>query len=147
MRLLLQRVSSAQVSVAGEVIGEIQEGLLVFVCAMIGDTDAIAQKMARKVARLRIFNDEHGKMNLSLGQVSGEVLVVSQFTLAADTRRGQRPGFSRAMMPSAAQALCEAVARSLADEGVVVRMGRFGADMAVKLVNDGPVTVWLDSAE
>ena len=147
MRLLLQRVSSAQVSVAGDVIGEIQEGLLVFVCAMIGDTDAIAQKMARKVARLRIFNDEQGKMNLSLGQVSGEVLVVRQFTLAADTRRGQRPGFSRAMMPSAAQELCEAVARSLADEGVVVRMGRFGADMAVKLVNDGPVTVWLDSAE
>ena len=147
MRLLLQRVSSAQVSVAGDVIWEIQEGLLVFVCAMIGDTDAIAQKMARKVARLRIFNDEQGKMNLSLGQVSGEVLVVSQFTLAADTRRGQRPGFSRAMMPSAAQELCEAVARSLADEGVVVRMGRFGADMAVKLVNDGPVTVWLDSAE
>ena len=147
MRFLLQRVSSAQVSVAGDVIGEIQEGLLVFVCAMIGDTDAIAQKMARKVARLRVFNDEHGKMNLSLGQVSGEVLVVSQFTLAADTRRGQRPGFSRAMMPSAAQELCEAVARSLADEGVVVRMGRFGADMAVKLVNDGPVTVWLDSAE
>ena len=146
MRLLLQRVSSAQVSVAGDVIGEIQEGLLVFVCAMIGDTDAIAQKMARKVARLRVFNDEHGKMNLSLGQVSGEVLVVSQFTLAADTRRGQRPGFSRAMMPSAAQELCEAVARFLADEGVVVRMGRFGADMAVKLVNDGPVTVWLDSA-
>ena len=147
MRWLLQRVSSAQASVAGDVIGEIQEGLLVFVCAMIGDTDAIAQKMARKVARLRVFNDEHGKMNLSLGQVSGEVLVVSQFTLAADTRRGQRPGFSRAMMPSAAQELCEAVARSLADEGVVVRMGRFGADMAVKLVNDGPVTVWLDSAE
>ena len=147
MRLLLQRVSSAQVSVAGDVIGEIQEGLLVFVCAMIGDTGAIAQKMARKVARLRVFNDEHGKMNLSLGQVSGEVLVVSQFTLAADTRRGQRPGFSRAMMPSAAQELCEAVARFLADEGVVVRMGRFGADMAVKLVNDGPVTVWLDSAE
>ena len=147
MRLLLQRVSSAQVSVAGEVIGEIQEGLLVFVCAMIGDTDAIAQKMARKVARLRVFNDEHGKMNLSLGQVSGEVLVVSQFTLAADTRRGQRPGFSRAMMPSAAQELCETVARCLADEGVVVRVGRFGADMAVKLVNDGPVTVWLDSAE
>ena len=147
MRLLLQRVSSAQVSVGGEVIGEIQEGLLVFVCAMIGDTDAIAQKMARKVARLRLFNDEHGKMNLSLGQVSGEVLVVSQFTLAADTRRGQRPGFSRAMMPSAAQELCGAVARFLADEGVVVRMGRFGADMAVKLVNDGPVTVWLDSAE
>ena len=147
MRWLLQRVSSAQVSVAGDVIGEIQEGLLVFVCAMIGETDAIAQKMALKVARLRVFNDEHGKMNLSLGQVSGEVLVVSQFTLAADTRRGQRPGFSRAMMPSAAQELCEAVARSLADEGVVVRMGRFGADMAVKLVNDGPVTVWLDSAE
>ena len=147
MRWLLQRVSSAHVSVAGDVIAEIQEGLLVFVCAMIGDTDAIAQKMARKVARLRVFNDEHGKMNLSLGQVSGEVLVVSQFTLAADTRRGQRPGFSRAMMPSAAQELCEAVARSLADEGVVVRMGRFGADMAVKLVNDGPVTVWLDSAE
>ena len=147
MRLLLQRVSSAQVSVSGDVIAEIPEGLLVFVCAMIGDTHAIAQKMARKVARLRIFNDEQGKMNLSLGQVSGEALVVSQFTLAADTRRGNRPGFSGAMMPSVAQELCEAVARSLADEDVVVRMGRFGADMAVKLVNDGPVTVWLDSAE
>ena len=147
MRLLLQRVSNAQVSVSGDVIAEIPEGLLVFVCAMIGDTHAIAQKMARKVARLRIFNDEQGKMNLSLGQVSGEALVVSQFTLAADTRRGNRPGFSGAMMPSVAQELCEAVARSLADEDVVVRMGRFGADMAVKLVNDGPVTVWLDSAE
>ena len=147
MRLLLQRVSNAQVSVSGDVIAEIPEGLLVFVCAMIGDTHAIAQKMARKVARLRIFNDEQGKMNLSLGQVSGEALVVSQFTLAADTRRGNRPGFSGAMMPSVAQELCEAVARCLADEDVVVRMGRFGADMAVKLVNDGPVTVWLDSAE
>ena len=147
MRLLLQRVSSAQVSVSGDVIAQIREGLLVFVCAMIGDTDAIAQKMARKVVRLRIFNDQQGKMNFSLGDVGGEALVVSQFTLAADTRRGNRPGFSGAMMPGAAQELCEAVACFLADEGVVVRMGRFGADMAVKLVNDGPVTVWLDSAE
>ena len=96
MRWLLQRVSSAQVSVAGDVIGEIQEGLLVFVCAMIGDTHAIAQKMARKVARLRVFNDEHGKMDLSLGQVGGEALVVSQFTRAADRCRRNRAGFSRA---------------------------------------------------
>jgi D-tyrosyl-tRNA(Tyr) deacylase len=96
MRWLLQRVSSAQVSVVGEVIGEIQEGLLVFVCAMIGDTDAIAQRMARKVAWLRVFNDEHGKMDLSLGQVGGEALVVSQFTPAADRCRRNRAGFSRA---------------------------------------------------
>jgi D-tyrosyl-tRNA(Tyr) deacylase len=140
MRLLLQRVSSAQVSVAGDVIAQIREGLLVFVCAMIEDTDAVAQKMARKAARLRIFNDEQGKMNLSLEQVGGEVLVVSQFTLAADTRRGNRPGFSDAMMPSAALELCDAFARCLSDEGVVVRVGRFGADMAVKLVVDGPLT-------
>jgi D-tyrosyl-tRNA(Tyr) deacylase len=147
MRLLLQRVSSAQVSVAGDVIAQIREGLLVFVCAMIEDTDAVAQKMARKAARLRIFNDEQGKMNLSLEQVGGEVLVVSQFTLAADTRRGNRPGFSDAMMPSAALELCDAFARCLSDEGVVVRVGRFGADMAVKLVNDAPVTLWLDSTK
>ncbi len=147
MRLLLQRVSSAQVSVAGDVIAQIGQGLLVFVCAMTGDTDVIAQKMARKAARLRIFNDEQGKMNLSLAQVGGEALVVSQFTLAADTCRGLRPGFSSAMVPSAALELFDVVARSLADENVPVRVGRFGADMAVKLVNDGPVTVWLDSAE
>jgi len=147
MRLLLQRVSSAQVSVAGDVIAQIEQGLLVFVCAMIGDTEGVAQKMARKTARLRVFNDEQGKMNLSLAQIGGEALVVSQFTLAADTRRGNRPGFSSAMMPSAALELFDAVARSLADEDVVVQVGRFGADMAVKLVNDGPVTVWLDSAE
>ena len=147
MRLLLQRVSSAQVSVAGDVIAKIRKGLLVFVCAMIGDTDAVAQKMARKAARLRIFNDEQGKMNLSLAQIGGEVLVVSQFTLAADTRRGNRPGFSSAMMPSAALELCDSFARCLSDEAVVVRVGRFGADMNVKLINDGPVTLWLDSAE
>ncbi len=90
MRLLLQRVSSAQVSVAGDVIAQIGQGLLVFVCAMIGDTDVVAQKMARKTARLRVFNDEQGKMNLSLAQIGGEALVVSQFTLAADTCRALR---------------------------------------------------------
>ena len=147
MRLLLQRVSSAQVSVAGDVIAQIREGLLVFVCAMTGDTDTVARKMARKAARLRIFNDEQGKMNLSLAQVGGEVLVVSQFTLAADMRRGNRPGFSTAMMPDAALELCDSFAGCLREEGMVVREGRFGVDMAVKLINDGPVTLWLDSAE
>ena len=147
MRALIQRVSEASVVADGETIGQISRGLLVLVCTMDGDADEQAEFLARKVANLRIFDDEQRKMNKSILDVGGSALVVSQFTLAADTRRGNRPGFSSAMMPSAALELFDAVARSLADEDVVVRVGRFGADMAVKLVNDGPITVWLDSAE
>ena len=145
MRWLLQRVSSAQVSVAGDVIGEIQEGLLVFVCAMIGDTDAIAQKMARKVARLRVFNDEHGKMNLSLSDIGGGLLLVSQFTLAADTKSGLRPSFSSAAPPALGAELFDLLVAQARAKHAQVATGQFGADMQVHLVNDGPVTFLLES--
>jgi D-tyrosyl-tRNA(Tyr) deacylase len=145
MKLLLQRVSEARVTVGTEVVGEIGPGLLVLFCAEAGDVAAQAEAFARKVAKLRIFADEAGKMNRSVRQAGGAVLVVSQFTLCADTRRGNRPGFSGAAPPERAQALCELFAATLAAEGLAVSTGRFGAEMAVRLTNDGPVTIWLDS--
>jgi D-tyrosyl-tRNA(Tyr) deacylase len=145
MRALLQRVSAASVTVAGEVVGEIGPGLLIFVCAMPGDETATARALAAKVAKLRLFKDEAGKMNLSLPQVGGAALVVSQFTLAADTRRGTRPGFSYAAPPELAERLYEDFAEALRGLDLPVETGRFGADMAVALTNDGPVTIWLDT--
>ena len=142
----MQRVSEARVEVAGETLGEIAAGLLVFVCAMRGDGDDEARLLARKVAALRIFEDGDGKMNLSAGAVGGAALVVSQFTLAADTRRGNRPGFSAAAAPGEGQRLYELFGRALSERGVPVEWGRFGADMRVRLVNEGPVTIWLDTA-
>jgi D-tyrosyl-tRNA(Tyr) deacylase len=144
MRALVQRVSEARVTVAGAVVGEIGPGLLVLVCAMAGDDETKAAAMAAKIAKLRIFRDEAGRMNRALLDTGGSALVVSQFTLAADTRSGNRPGFSSAAPPEQGEALYEATARALADLGVPVATGRFGADMAVALVNDGPVTIWLD---
>ena len=146
MRALLQRVTEASVTVEGEVIGEIGPGLLILVCAMPEDTEETAEKLALKISKLRLFKDEGGKMNLSLAQTGGAALVVSQFTLAADTSRGNRPGFSGAAKPEMAEALYTHFARSLAGLDSPVQTGRFGADMAVALVNDGPVTLWLDSA-
>ena len=146
MRALVQRVAEARVEVAGEVVGEIASGMLVLVCAMRGDGDEEARFLARKVAALRIFEDEAGKMNRSLGAVGGGALVVSQFTLAADTRRGNRPGFSAAAAPDEGERLYEFFSRELAGHGVPVRNGRFGAEMRVHLVNQGPVTIWLDTA-
>ena len=146
MRALLQRVTSASVTVEGEVIGEIGPGLLILVCAMPDDTGDTAEKLALKISKLRLFTDEAGKMNLSLAQTGGAALVVSQFTLAADTSRGNRPGFSGAAKPDMAEALYKDFARHLAALGIPVEMGRFGADMSVALTNDGPVTIWLDSA-
>ena len=146
MRALTQRVSEARVEVAGEVVGEIGPGLLVLVCAMRGDSDDEAHLLARKVAALRIFEDEAGKMNLSVGAVGGAALVVSQFTLSADTRRGNRPGFSAAAAPDEGERLYELFSHALSDHGVPVQNGRFGAAMQVHLVNDGPVTIWLDTA-
>ncbi len=146
MRVLIQRVREASVAVAGKVIGETGPGLLILVCAMQGDTAADADKMARKVAALRIFSDDAGRMNLSLRDTGGGALVVSQFTLAADTRRGNRPGFSSAAAPDEGRALYERFAAALAGQGIATQTGEFGADMAVSLVNDGPVTIWIDSA-
>ncbi|MHA6344556.1 D-aminoacyl-tRNA deacylase [Roseivivax sp. CAU 1761] len=145
MRALLQRVSRASVSVEGAVLGEIGRGLAVLVCAMQGDGEAEAARLAAKVARLRIFRDAEGRMNRSVRDAGGAALVVSQFTLAADTSRGNRPGFSAAAAPDLGERLYEHFAGCLQAEGVPVAMGRFGADMQVALVNDGPVTIWLDS--
>jgi len=146
MRALVQRVTEASVEVEGRPIGRIGPGLLVLACAMRGDDEAMAEKLAARVARLRIFGDEAGRMNRSLIDMGGGALVVSQFTLAADTRSGNRPGFSGAAKPDVAEALYAHFARSLAALDIPVQMGRFGADMSVALVNDGPVTLWLDSA-
>ena len=146
MRALIQRVSEARVDIAGETVSEIGNGMLVLVCAMQGDVDEQAQFLARKVANLRIFESEPGKMNLSVLASGGGALVVSQFTLAADTSRGNRPGFSYAAPPDEGERLYELFAASLAEHGVPVQTGRFGQEMQVHLVNDGPVTIWLDTA-
>lgn len=145
MRALLQRVQNASVTVDGEVISEIGPGLLIFACAMPEDTEATAEALAAKTAKLRLFKDEAGKMNLNLGQIGGSALVVSQFTLAADTSRGTRPGFSYAAKPDRAKALYEHFAGALASLDIPTQTGRFGADMSVALTNDGPVTIWLDT--
>lgn len=146
MRALVQRVSEARVSVGGAVIGEIGEGLVVLVCAMDGDDEARAERMAARIARLRIFRDAEGRMNRSVLDTGGAALVVSQFTLAADTSRGNRPGFSAAAPPDVGERLYLHFAAALQAQGVPVATGRFGADMAVALVNDGPVTIWMDDA-
>ncbi len=144
MRLLIQRVSEASVSIAGEVIGRIGAGMLVLVGVGQQDGEAEAQWMANKCAGLRIFEDRQGKTNLSLLDVHGSALIVSQFTLYADTRKGRRPSFIRAALPENAQPLVQLLAEHLASHGVPVEHGRFGADMQVALVNDGPVTIWLE---
>ncbi len=144
MRALIQRVSEASVTVDGEMIGEIGAGQLILVCAMQGDTTANADALAAKISKLRIFPDRDGKMNRSLLDIGGAALVVSQFTLAADTSRGNRPGFSTAAPPDEGRALYEHFADQMRGHGINTATGRFGADMAVHLVNDGPVTIWMD---
>lgn len=145
MRALLQRVHEARVTVAGRETGAIGPGLLVLICAMAGDTPAEAESMAARISKLRIFRDAEGRMNLSLAQTGGAVLVVSQFTLAADTARGNRPGFSAAAPPDEGKRLYTHVIDSLRALGLHVETGEFGADMDVALTNAGPVTIWLDS--
>ena len=147
MRVLLQRVSEASVTVDGDVIGEIGAGLLILVCAMQGDTEAEADRLAAKIGKLRIFKDDAGKMNLSVKDSGNAALVVSQFTLSADTSRGNRPGFSQAAPPAEGERLYEYFADRLRQEGLEVATGQFGADMKVRLLNDGPVTIWMDSAD
>lgn len=147
MRALLQRVTQAAVSVDGEEIGAIGPGLMILLCAEHGDTEEDARFIAGKIARMRLFADDAGKTNLSVLDVKGAALVVSQFTLAADWRKGNRPGFSRAAAPEAAKALYEGFCALLEGEGVPVQTGRFAASMKVSLVNDGPFTIWMDSRE
>ena len=145
MRALIQRVSEASVTVDGDVLGEIGAGLLILVCAMQGDSETQAEKLAAKVAKLRIFKDAEGRMNRSVTDVGGSALIVSQFTLAADTSRGNRPGFSAAAAPEDGNRLYEYFAEQVTAQGIQVARGRFGADMKVRLVNDGPVTIWMDT--
>lgn len=144
MRALVQRVRGARVTVEGEPVGAIATGLLVFVGAEADDTLDDASFIERKVTSLRIFQDADGKMNLSVKDVGGSLLVVSQFTLCADIGKGARPSFMGAMAPAAARPLIEAMVARLRNE-IPVETGRFGADMQVELTNDGPVTLWLDS--
>lgn len=147
MRALIQRVREARVSVEGRVTGEIGPGLLILVCAMQGDGEAEAAALAARIAKLRIFKDGAGKMNLALAEAGGAALVVSQFTLAADTSRGNRPGFSTAAPPDEGRRLYEQFSADLRALGFTVANGEFGADMQVALVNDGPVTIWMDTAD
>lgn len=150
MKALLQRVSRASVAVDGATVGRIDEGLLILVCAVPTDTDALATQLASKIANLRIFEDDDGKMNRSLLDLpSGQprALVVSQFTLAADARKGRRPSFIGAARPEQAVPLLEVFCATLNGCGIATEAGIFGAHMEVFLVNDGPVTIWLDTDE
>ena len=145
MRALIQRVTEARVTVDGKVIGEIGPGLLILACGMTGDTEEVAAKLAGKISKLRIFRDDEGRMNRSVLDTGGAALVVSQFTLAADTSRGNRPGFSTAAPPEQGEPLVRHFADTLSGLGIEVAHGKFGADMAVSLTNDGPVTIWMDT--
>ncbi len=147
MRALIQRVSEARVTVAGEVVGEISYGLLIFFAAGHRDAAEDLDYLVRKAVNLRIFPDEAGKMNRSLLETGGEALVVSQFTLYADTRKGNRPSFTAAADPNEGRRWYERFVEALLRQGVHVETGEFGAHMQVALVNDGPVTIWLDSAD
>jgi D-aminoacyl-tRNA deacylase len=147
MRALIQRVDRAKVTVDGEVIGQIDKGLLVLLGVTHDDTEDIANKLATKISKLRIFNDAAGKMNLSVKDVGGSVLVVSQFTLYASTKDGNRPGYTQAAHPEKATHLYEFFSNALRTLGFSVANGKFGANMDVELVNQGPVTIWLDSVD
>lgn len=144
MRLVLQRVSSASVTVRGQVIGEVRRGILVLAAVGLDDTGETAAKAARKIAELRIFNDMDGRMNRSVTDINGEVLLVSQFTLLADTSKGRRPSFVKSAPSEDAEPLIQELADELRSLGLKVEQGRFGADMQVSLVNDGPVTLILE---
>jgi D-aminoacyl-tRNA deacylase len=145
VRAVLQRVSRASVRAGNEKLGTIDDGLAILLGVGPDDTEAVADDLARKAAELRIFRDDEGRTNRSLLDVGGSALVVSQFTLYADTRRGRRPGFVGAAPPELAERLYERFATALRGLGVKVATGRFGAEMAVELVNDGPFTIWLDT--
>jgi|SRR5699024_1172892 len=145
MKVLLQRVSEARVEVDGEVTGAIEQGLLLFVGFCKGDTHADVQKLAQKVLGYRVFSDAEGKMNLNVQQARGGLLIVSQFTLSAETKKGLRPSFSSSAVPAAAEKLYQEFVACCQQQHPRVATGRFGADMQVHLVNDGPVTFLLES--
>ena len=147
MRVVLQRVTKASVVVDGEIVGAIEHGLLVLFCAERGDSAEDADYFAKKIAKMRLFADTEGKTNLSVADVGGAVLAVSQFTLAADWRKGNRPGFSRAGDPAAAKDLYECFCAALDAEGIALETGIFAAEMKVSLVNDGPFTIVMDSRD
>jgi D-tyrosyl-tRNA(Tyr) deacylase len=145
MRAVVQRVTQGSVTIEGAIAGAIDRGFVVLLGVSVDDTESDANAIAGKIAGLRIFNDDAGAMNLALDDVAGAVLLVSQFTLLGDARRGRRPSFIDAARGDTANALYERVATALRESGLRVETGRFGADMAVALVNDGPVTILLDS--
>ena len=147
MRVVLQRVTSARVTVDGEVVGNIATGLLLLVGVASGDDTAVAVRLAEKCAGMRVFPDDYGRFDRSLMDIGGEALVVSQFTLLGDVRRGRRPSFTAAAPPDEAEPLVGVFTEALRTAGVSVASGRFGAHMKVELVNDGPVTIVLDSAD
>ncbi len=145
MRALLQRVKSGKVSITGQVVAEIGSGLVIMLGVGHGDREVQAEYLAEKVANLRIFEDSKGKSNLSLLDVKGEALVVSQFTLYADSRKGRRPSFTDAADPAQAKSLVIRFSEFLGAQGVPVQTGKFGAHMLVEIHNDGPVTIWLEN--
>lgn len=147
MRAVIQRVSRASVSVDGDTVGAIEHGFLVLLGVSHGDGQAEADWLARKIAGLRVFEDDAGKMNLGLSDIGGAALVVSQFTLYGDARKGRRPSFTEAARPEQAEPLIEYFVEQLRARGVTVETGQFRAAMEVSLVNDGPVTLWLDTAD
>lgn len=147
MRAVVQRVSEASVTVSDAVVGSIDRGLLVYLGVAMDDTDADLQYMTRKISQLRLFTDDQGKMNLSVKQIHGKLLVVSQFTLCADLQKGNRPSFNPAAPPRKAEALYDQFVRNLRDEGFTVETGAFGAIMQVRYVNEGPVTIVVDSPD
>lgn len=147
MRVLLQRATRGEVRVEGEVVGAIGPGLVILLGVGPDDTESTADALARRSAELRIFRDAAGRTNRSLAETGGDALVVSQFTLYADTRRGRRPGFTGAAAPELAERLFDRFVSALRGLGVTVATGRFGSEMEVELVNDGPFTIWLDSAD
>ena len=141
MLVVLQRTNRARVEIAGQVVGKIGQGLLIFLCAERGDTDALADKLLTKILKLRIFSDDAGKMNLSVQDVGGGLLVVSQFTLTADVSGGNRPGFTTAASPDEGRRLYDYFVQQARSAHPIVQTGQFAADMQVHLVNDGPVTI------
>ena len=147
MRALIQRVSRARVTVDEKVVGEIGRGILVLLGVGMGDGEAQVKSLADKIVHLRIFEDDEGKMNRSILEVGGQALVVSQFTLYADVRRGRRPSYTNAAPPSLAEPLVEGFKSAIASYGLTVADGIFGAYMEVELLNNGPVTIWMDSEE
>lgn len=147
MRALLQRVNSASVTVAAQIVGQIDLGLLIFLGVGQNDSEVEVKNLVHKIVHMRIFGDDEGKMNRSLLDINGKALVVSQFTLYADMRRGRRPSFTEAAPPALAAPLVERFKDAIASYGLHVEGGVFGAYMEVKLLNDGPVTIWLDSEQ